>query len=202
MARPPAVPVSLSVAVRESKRKCGRTNSTTPVWRAVRSVRARLTEPCAVSGSSTRAIASSPSPSQPSSTQARLSFRIRIAGRVAASICSGARRCKRVDMPARAAARSTRSMPSRPAIRGNEAESEARVAAWPCRRQTSTRQSSNGSGWIRSSRRRTAAVTGSVGTGLREPGGTTSFMDSAQPFRRYRHSAGRIDPGGDRRRSI
>ena len=59
---------------------------------------------------------------------------------------------------------------SRPCTNGSAADSEARDAACPCRRQTSTRQSSSGSGWIKSSRNRAAATGsahGAAGTLLR-----------------------------------
>ena len=43
---------------------------------------------------------------------------------------------------------------------------EARDAAWPCRRHTSIRQSSSGSGWMRSSRRRCTVPMGEAGASV------------------------------------
>ncbi len=84
------------------------------------------------------------------------------------------------------------------------ADSDARVAAWPCSRHTSTRQSSSGSGWIRSSRRRTVfAPRGDVARGRRGLRRWWARACCSQEcgIRRYRRNARRIDPDADRRSS-
>ena len=83
-----------------------------------------------------------------------------MAGKVSGSMSASSTRRRFVARPALLAARSVRATVSPPSIRGKPAVSDARDAPMPWSLQTSIRQSSSGSGAIRSSLNRSAAGAG------------------------------------------
>lgn len=126
---------------RASKRNCGRTKQTRPVY-------------CASSSAALISTALPPSsgwlitylsPSFLSNRQARSPLSSRIAGNRSDGSPSSGRLTTRADSCARAAARGSSAGVSRCASSGRPADSAWAVAVTPCNRVISTRQSSNGS---------------------------------------------------------